>query len=363
MIFIFTEIMSEYESFMVFELDDSGERNRVIITEEELESNLHPDQVFVIVREDLRRIFIWKGPKSPVRKRFISSRVASDLQEELRKIAAFHRCKIVSVDAGDEPIEFLNAFRLESMVITERMEDLRYVRNIEKEGLAQLGSVVQEPKSAPKPQVEEEYFSPALQETGTKVLASSFKPTPSSPRAKTSYKQPQATRRSPSISKDQQDKIKEKILSTEVPKNHKRLNLILGYTLYAPISKTTKVFGKDVEETDWEPIKKVPVDMIELNNHILRVYFDEKKGIVEAIEVLEREEGSEQKSTTKSEGKKTAPEKKPEVRKTAPKKKPAARKKTAPKKKSPMTPMPDKPASMNKTSGRRKLPKIPSTED
>ena len=332
--------MSEYETFMVFELDDSGEKKRVSMSKEELESNLHPDQVFVIVREDLRRIFIWKGPKSPVRKRFISSRVASELQEELRKIAAFHRCKIVSVDAGDEPTEFLNAFRLESMVITERMEDLRYVRNIERDGLAQQGSVVQEPKSASKPQVEEEYFSPALQETGTKVLASSFKPTPSSPRAKTSYKQPQTTRSSPSISKDQQYKIKDKILKTEVPENHKRLNLILGHTLFAPISKTIKVFGKDVEETDWEPIKQVPAGMIELSNHMLRVYFDEKNGIVEAIEVLEREEGSEQKSTTKSEGKKTAP-----------------------KKKSPMTPMPDKPASMNKTSGRRKLPKIPSTED
>ena len=365
--------MSEYEPFMVFELDDYGEKNRVIMTEEELESNLHPDQVFVIVREDLRRIFIWKGPKSPVRKRFISSRVASELQEELRKIAAFHRCKIVSVDAGDEPTEFLSAFRLDSMVITERMEDLRYVRNIERDGLAQQGSVVQPSKSAPKPQVEEEYFSPALQETGTKVLASSFKPTPSSPRAKTSYRQPQTTRSSPSISKDQQDKIKDKILKTEVPENHKRLNLILGHTLFAPISKTTKVFGKDVEESVWEPIKQVPAGMIELSNHMLRVYFDEKNGIVEAIEVLERDEGSEQNIDQKSEAKKTTPKKKPKVSKTAPKKKPTVSK-TAPKKKpaarkgslkkkSPMTPMPDKPASMNKPSGRRQLPKIPSTED
>ena len=354
--------MSEYETFMVFELDDSGEKKRVSMSKEELESNLHPDQVFVIVCEDLRRIFIWKGPKSPVRKRFISSRVASELQEELRKIAAFHRCKIVSVDAGDEPTEFLNAFRLESMVITEKMEDLRYVRNIERDGLAQQGSVVQEPKSASKPQVEEEYFSPALKETGTKVLASSFKPTPSSPRAKTSYKQPQTTRSSPSISKDQQDKIKDKILKTEVPENHKRLNLILGHTLFAPISKTIKVFGKDVEETDWEPIKQVPAVMIELNNHMLRVYFDEKNGIVEAIEVLEREEGSEQNSAPKSKAKKNIPKKKPVIKKTAPKKKPVARK-AAPKKKSPMTPMPDKPSSMNKSSGRRSLPKIPSTED
>ena len=66
------------------------------------------------------------------------------------------------------------------------------------------------------------------------------------------------------------------------------MNLILGHTLYAAVSKTAQVFGKDVEETEWEPVKKVPNNMIELNNHSLRIHFDENKGIVEAVEVLEK---------------------------------------------------------------------------
>ena len=80
--------MSEaYEGFMVFELDDSGERVRLPITEGEFcEDNgskvLHPEQVVVILKEAIRRIYIWKGAKSPVRRRFISSRVASQLQQE-----------------------------------------------------------------------------------------------------------------------------------------------------------------------------------------------------------------------------------------------------------------------------------------
>ncbi|MFW9901518.1 MAG: hypothetical protein ACFFDY_09525, partial [Candidatus Thorarchaeota archaeon] len=49
-------------------------------------------------------------------------------------------------------------------------------------------------------------------------------------------------------------------------------------------------FGKEVEETNWEAVKKVPNEMIQLENHVLRVYFDEKNGIVEAVEVLEKEE-------------------------------------------------------------------------
>ncbi|MFW9878564.1 MAG: hypothetical protein ACFFG0_36245, partial [Candidatus Thorarchaeota archaeon] len=164
--------MTEFETFMVYELDDSGEYNKLIMAEEELQSNLHPEQVLVIVREDLRRIFIWKGPKSPVRKRFISSRAAQKLQEELRKDARYHRCKIVSVDAGDEPTEFLTAFQLESMEVTERLADMRYIRNIERErmGEAVIAEVV--PKGTKK--VKEDYFSPALHDTTPDVVKSTF---------------------------------------------------------------------------------------------------------------------------------------------------------------------------------------------
>ena len=288
--------MTEYETFIVYELDDSGEKIKLNITEEHLQENMDPEQVLVIVREDLRRIFIWKGPKSPVRKRFISSRVAATLQEELMKDSRYHRCKIVSVDAGDEPSEFLNTFRLESMEVTERLADMRYVRNVERERMEQATITDVAPK-ATKVQTEEEYFSPALQDTSNEVIISSFAPSTSKPKPMTQY--PKSEMVKPSrisnaigLSGEEAQKIKDKILKTDVSDGYKRINLILGHTLYAAVSKIAKVFGKDVEETDWESVKNVPKEMIELDNHVLRVYFDEKKGIVEAIEVLEKEEKS-----------------------------------------------------------------------
>ncbi|UCD01674.1 MAG: hypothetical protein JSV23_01215 [Promethearchaeota archaeon] len=318
--------MTEYETFMVYELDDSGERMRLNINEEELQGNLHPEQVLVIVREDLRRIFIWKGPKSPVRKRFISSRVAQSVQEELMKDSRYHRCKIVSVDAGDEPSEFLNAFRLESMEVTERLADMRYIRNIERERMQQATITDVIPKAAGT-QLEEEYFSPALQDTSDKVVVSSFissapKQKPSPQFQKQAMVKPSAISKAIGLSKGEQQKIKEKILKTEVSNGYKRSNLILGHTLFAAVSKTAKVFGKNVEETDWEPVKKVPTEMIELENHLLRVYFDDKKGIVEAVEVLEREGNP-----------KSIPEKKSPITTQ----------------KSSLTPMPTKPSSMKQT--------------
>jgi hypothetical protein len=283
--------MTEIETFMVYELDDSGEKIKLEIDEEQLQENLHPEQVLVIIREDLRRIFIWKGSKSPVRKRFISSRVASALQEELMKDARYHRCKIVSVDAGDEPTEFLNAFRLKSMEVTERLEDMRYVRNIERERGIQA-TITDASQKTPKTQSEEGYFSPALQDTSSKVVASSYIRSMVTPRTKNTMIKPSAVSKALGLSDEQTQKIKSKILKTDISDEYKRLNLILGHTLYAAVSKSAKVFGKDVEETKWEPVKNVPNDMIILENHLLRVYFDDKKGIVEAVEVLEKQKSS-----------------------------------------------------------------------
>lgn len=321
--------MTEYETFMVYELDDSGDKNKVSMAEEELQSNLHPEQVLVIVREDLRRIFIWKGSKSPVRKRFISSRVAQDLQEELRNKASYHRCKIVSVDAGDEPIEFLNAFQLETMEVTERLADMRYVRNIDREKMNEAVITDVAPKVTETK--EEEYFSPALQDTtSNEVISRVPEPTsPPKPRPRTQYPTQPRTKTPAGLSKEEQEKIKDRILKNDTTDSSKRLNLILGHTLFAAVSKTAKVFGKEVEETTWEPVKKVPKETIELDNHVLRIYFNETKGIVEAVEILEKEE-------IESTPKKTTTAKSITESKT--------------KQKSSLTPMPTKPTSMDTPS-------------
>lgn len=110
---------SAYKPFVIFEFDESGNRKRLNITEKQFRENngrnvLDPTKVLVIVKDDLRRIFLWTGKYSHVRKRFISSRAAQELQEELMMDAKYYRCQILSVDQGNEPSEFLNAFGMYS---------------------------------------------------------------------------------------------------------------------------------------------------------------------------------------------------------------------------------------------------------
>jgi len=312
-----------YEEFIVFELEDSGDRIKLNAKQEDLQNHLKPEQVLIIVREDLRRIYIWKGAKSPVRKRFISARIAQDLQRDLIQDARYHRCKIVSIDQGDELQEFLNAFRLESMEVVERLPDMRYIRNIERDNLAEQELNPRQKKDV-KVKTDDEYYSPILEDTTDVVVKSSIG-IGAPVRKKAQSVQRSKVSATIGLKEEEKEKIKEKILKISVPENMERQNLILGHHLYGAVSKVTEVFGKNVVEIVWEEVKKVPKGVLELDENVFRIYFDDKKGIVEAIEVL------------KKNGLPSEPvAKKPKVEK--------------PKAKKP------------KPSTRRELPKIPSSE-
>ena len=276
-----------YEDFIVYDLENSGDSKKLNIKQEELQNHLKPEQVLIIIREDLRRIFIWKGSKSPVRKRFISSRVAQDLQRDLIQDSRYHRCKIVSIDQGDELQEFLHAFRLDSMEVTERLPDMRYVRNIERDLLLEQERFTREKKEG-KVKSEDDYYSPGLEDITEDVVMSSIGIGIPSKKGKKQSVQPSKINATIGLAEEEKEKIKEKILKISIPENMERQNLILGHNLYGAVSKVTDVFGKNVVEIVWEELAKVPKGVLELDENIFRIYFDEKKGIVEAVEVLKK---------------------------------------------------------------------------
>ncbi len=276
-----------YEEFIVYDLENSGDRKKLNIKPEELQIHLNPEQVLIIIREDLRRIYIWKGAKSPVRKRFISSRVAQELQKDLIQDSRYHRCKIVSIDQGDELQEFLNAFRLESMEVTERLPDMRYIRNVERDILFEQGRLAREKKEG-KVKIDDEYYSPGLEDTTEDVVMSSIGIGIPTKKEKDQFVPPSKISVTVGLTEEEQEKIKEKILKISVPDSLERQNLILGHKLYGAVSKVTDVFGKNVVDMVWEEVKKLPKGVMELENNIFRVYFNNKKGIVEAVEVLKK---------------------------------------------------------------------------
>jgi hypothetical protein len=275
----------EYDEFIVYDLKNTGEKVKLDVSQEELQDFLNSEQVLIIVREDLRRIYIWKGSKSPVRKRFISSRIAQDLQKELMTDPKYHRCKIVSIDQGEELHEFLHAFKLESMEVTERLPDMKYIRNYERDQMKNIKEIEDMRKT------EIEYYSPITDDDSDDIVISSIGLQGTRKEAPQLLKiVKQQNQNSFKLSQEEINEIKEKVLANDIPVGYERQNLILGHSLYGIISKTSKVFGRNVVEVIWEEVKKYPQSLIELNHHKLRVYLNESRKIVEAVEVLKKKE-------------------------------------------------------------------------
>ena len=273
-------MMSEtYENFMIYGLESTGEKVRLDITEEDFRANngtnvLNPYQVLVIVKEGLRRIYIWKGVESPVRKKFIASQVAAQLQNDLVVNGHFHRCKIISVDQGDEPRDFLRAFDFESTEIPEISEaDKSEFRQIQPVSTGSTSKTVE------KKVYQWGGPPPALKANST-----------------ISKKVKESDRDIKSTSKDivkslelDTKKIIEKIVANEAPANFKRQNLILGnFEIFGAVIKKAKIFGKEVEEVEWEPVNSLPHDVVELDHRTLRIYFDGENGTIEGLEILQK---------------------------------------------------------------------------
>jgi len=272
-----------YENFMIFGLESTGEKVKLDISEDEFCVNngqniLDPHQVLVIVKESIRRIYIWKGVNSHVRKKFIASRIAAELQNDLVVDGHFHRCKIISVDQGDEPNDFMRAFNFKAIKAPEFLE-----RNSVEFKQLHMSSLKESTETSNKkvhgwkglpPSLRGQAKSPVITKKVNKVIA---------PKPKQSIKPPKV---------DNKQMI-DKIVKNKVPADFKRQNLILGnFQIYGTTVKKAKVFGKEVEEVEWEPVNSIPEGPIELTDRTIRLYINGNSGNVEGIEILQKLEVS-----------------------------------------------------------------------
>ena len=273
-------MMSEiYENFMIFGLESTGEKVKLDISEDTFRSNngqnvLDPNQVLIIVKEGLRRIYIWKGVNSHVRKKFIASRIAAELQNDLVVNSHFHRCKIISVDQGDEPNEFMRAFNFKSVKVPEILER----DSIEFKQLHE-SSLKESAETKDKKVHGWQGPPPTLNGSVKPTLIRKKKDYDIAPKPKQVIKPPKLDNK----------KLINKIVKNKVPANFKRQNLILGnFQIYGAAVKKAKVFGKEIEETEWEPVSSIPKGPIELKDRTIRLYVDVNSGSIEGIEILQK---------------------------------------------------------------------------
>jgi len=268
---------------MIFGLESTGEKVRLDISEDMFRLNngqnlLDPNQVLIIVKEGLRRIYIWKGVNSHVRKKFIASRVAAELQNDLVVDGHFHRCKIISVDQGDEPNEFLRAFGFTTVELPELLDrnsqEFKQIHSISAKTALKLDGKKVHSWKGPPPSVKGKKVSPTITQTVTK-------------------RRKEEPKRTIKSSKTDEMEIIEKIVKNNVPTDLKRQNLILGnFQIFGATIKKAKIFGEEVEEVKWEPVNSLPEGIIELTDRTLRIYVDDTSKTIEGIEILQKLEAT-----------------------------------------------------------------------
>ena len=85
----------------LYNVIDEGELTQLPITGP-IKDMLNSEMVVLLVDEATKRIYLWKGAKARVRRKFIAARVSQDLRG--KKGLSF---KVESIDQGDEPAKFI----------------------------------------------------------------------------------------------------------------------------------------------------------------------------------------------------------------------------------------------------------------
>jgi hypothetical protein len=85
----------------VYDVVETGEIMELSVANK-LQSELNTERVLIIVDDDDRKIWLWKGAEAGVRKKFIAARQGQAVRSQRGLVY-----KVMSIDGGEEPDDFL----------------------------------------------------------------------------------------------------------------------------------------------------------------------------------------------------------------------------------------------------------------
>ena len=247
-------------SLVVYDVKGNGELESI----DQLDKSvLTSDRVVIVVAENNKKIYLWKGKNSPVRKKFIGARKAAALRSEYG-----FAYKVIAMDESDEEADFL---ALIGMKPTKKPTP-----------------IVQGPIETPTPQTQAAASTPApapSQAAAQAPVAEVRRPEPrvvvaSQPRPRVTTTTTTTVAAGPSLSEDE---IMAKLEKIEVPKGFVRELVISGHSLYAIKESKTSIFGKENIERKLERVNP-PEGIFLAEDFIPRVLVE--NGVVQAIEFL-----------------------------------------------------------------------------
>ncbi|HME54807.1 MAG TPA: hypothetical protein VKM55_21560 [Candidatus Lokiarchaeia archaeon] len=265
----------------VYELHDSGEYSKIEDASlDNIESLLKDDDVLLILCPDVRRLYIFQGAEAPVNKKFISSRVAGQIQRERVKNAGMQH-KIVAVAQNDEPDEFIESLGLKNVKTeTQRLEEKQ--RQAEEE-TQKFEELMQQPDYVPEQKAPSENDTVKASSNLARFMEKAGAAMASfGPVTNIGVGVPAA-----SMSDKEKQEILDAVLKEKLPEdaNAEREHLILNESLYVNVKKAAKIFDEDVEVESWDEFNAPLKDgFMFIDNRKIRLLIKDKK--IKAVEIL-----------------------------------------------------------------------------
>ncbi|MHA1754005.1 MAG: hypothetical protein ACTSYR_00595 [Candidatus Odinarchaeia archaeon] len=233
-----------------------------IKSDKPIKEHLRSNSVFIIVSDEKKKIWIWKGANAPVRQKFISARAATQIREQ-RGLTY----KVSSEDEGDESDEFL-------ISIGEKPKPRVEVKK------PPIKHKVSEVKQATQTQIKtpQTISSVAVQKTTQNFTTS-----------QTESKKPSIA----SVTAVNHEDIIKKLDSIPVPHGFERELVIIGNEIYTVTEQTIRFLGKKriKKKLEKAPLGTVPEGVFLAEEYTPRVIVD--NGSVMAIEFLKQTEAVE----------------------------------------------------------------------
>ena len=230
---------------------------------------LKTDESYVIVADDVRKVFLWKGITSSVRSKFIGAKRS----QEIRGQVVMHYA-VVPLDEGDETPEFLDIIggKTEAGIAKEIKEE-KAARPIPSAGGGGGGG---------HPLREKPVFAPPEPAEGMNIAGSQARPAQNVGPLYTGQ-EAQYFQEDLQVNFDQ---IMAKLEEIKIPDGYEREMIIIGNHAYSVVEKTKVFLGEKQIEKVIEEIGTIPEGVFFAANYSPRVLSE--RGKILAIEFLKR---------------------------------------------------------------------------
>ena len=235
----------------VYDVVETGELMELKIPGE-LKTELNAERVLIIVDEDDRKIWLWKGAEAGVRKKFIAARQGQAVRSQRGLVY-----KVLSVDGGEEPDAFLALLGVKPKLVEPKKEVEVQVemadKTIEispdepppKPVIPPPKPVQPAPIGAPKPELKPVTMPVASTQLGTEYNGAE-------------QKWPQRSTITSSVPAPAQDDIVGRVANTRPPPGYSRELVIIGQEVFTSVDRTVTFLGKTQTTSQLERTRTLP---------------------------------------------------------------------------------------------------------